>query len=305
MATLQERSKAYKNARPFILGGLAACCATFCVQPIDMIKVRIQLAGEGSKAHVNRNPFSVGRQLIAQEGFFSLYHGLSAALLRQLTYGTTRLGVFRTLTEYFTPPGKTAADIGIMERVTASLVAGGVGALVGTPADAALIRMQSDAVLPAETRRGYKNVVDALLRMVKEEGLKGFFTGASPTIVRGLAINLGMFVTYDPLYAYFKDYIQNDQLNRFVSGGISGWTAATVSLPFDFVKTRIQKQKKGPDGILPYKGTFDCFAKVAASEGLGAFYKGYWTFVVRITPHIMLTWVFMDNFTIAFKKWKI
>jgi len=305
MATLQERSKTYKNARPFILGGLAACSATFCVQPIDMIKVRIQLAGEGSKEAVNRNPFSVGRQLIAKEGFFSLYHGLSAALLRQLTYGTTRLGVFRTLTDYFTPPGKTAADIGILERVTASLVAGGIGALVGTPADAALIRMQSDAVLPVETRRGYKNVVDALVRMVKEEGLKGFFSGASPTIIRGLAINLGMFVTYDPLYAYFKPYIQNDQLNRFVSGGISGWTAATVSLPFDFVKTRIQKQKKGPDGVLPYKGTFDCFAKVAASEGIGAFYKGYWTFVVRITPHIMLTWVFMDNFTIAFKQWKM
>jgi solute carrier family 25 oxoglutarate transporter 11 len=73
MATLQERSKAWKNARPFVLGGLAACSATFCVQPIDMVKVRIQLAGEGSKANVNRNPFSVGKQLIQQEGFFLVY----------------------------------------------------------------------------------------------------------------------------------------------------------------------------------------------------------------------------------------
>lgn len=305
MATLQERSKAWKNARPFVLGGAAACCATICVQPIDMVKVRIQLQGEGSKASVNRNPLSVARQLIASEGFLSLYQGLSAALLRQLTYGTVRLGVFRSMTDYFTPQGKTAADIGMLERVTASLVAGGVGALVGTPADAALVRMQSDTVLPPEARRGYKNAIDALYRMSKEEGLKGFFSGASPTIVRGLAINIGMLTTYDPLYAYLKPYIQNDQVNRFISGAISGWTAATVSLPFDFVKTRIQKQKAGPDGKLPYNGFLDCCRKVAATEGLGAFYKGYWTFVVRITPHIMLTWVFMDNFTLAFKKWKI
>jgi len=56
-----------------------------------------------------------------------------------------------------------------------SLVAGGIGALVGTPADAALVRMQSDSTLPINERRGYKNVVDALVRMAREEGSKGFF----------------------------------------------------------------------------------------------------------------------------------
>jgi solute carrier family 25 oxoglutarate transporter 11 len=307
MATLQDRSPVWKSARPFVLGGLAACSATFCVQPIDMVKVRIQLQGEGTKGNIIRNPFTMAKHLISNEGFFSLYHGLSAALLRQLTYGTTRLGVFRTCTDYLTPPGKTAADIGGVERLIASLTAGGIGALVGTPADAALIRMQSDSTLPPNLRRNYKNAIDALFRMFKEEGLKGFFSGGTPTIIRGLAINVGMFVTYDPCYAYFKQekIITNDQLNRFVSGAISGWTAATVSLPFDFIKTRIQKQKAGPDGKLPYNGFFDCFSKVAKTEGLGAFYKGYMTFVVRITPHIMLTWVFMDNFTILFKKWKI
>jgi solute carrier family 25 oxoglutarate transporter 11 len=237
--------------------------------------------------------------------FFSLYHGLSAGILRQITYGTTRLGVFNTLRDYYTPLGKTAADIDVLTRTCIALSAGGIGALIGTPADAALVRMQSDSTLPSHLRRNYKNAIDALWRMAKEEGLKGFFSGASPTIFRGLAINVGMLTTYDPLFSYFKPYINNDQLNRFVSGAISGWTAATVSLPFDFVKTRIQKQKAGSDGKLPYNGTLDCFRKVAKTEGLGAFYKGYWTFVIRITPHIMLTWVFMDNITIWFKKMKM
>lgn len=36
----------------------------------------------------------------AQDGFLSLYTGLSAGLVRQATYTTARLGIFRTLSNY-------------------------------------------------------------------------------------------------------------------------------------------------------------------------------------------------------------
>lgn len=40
-----------------------------------------------------------------------------------------------------------------------------------------------------------------------------------------------------------------------VLGGatIAGFFAAACSLPFDFVKTRIQKMEPLPDGTMPYK----------------------------------------------------
>eukprot|EP00487_Bulimina_marginata_P004150 TRINITY_DN2000_c0_g1_i3.p1 TRINITY_DN2000_c0_g1~~TRINITY_DN2000_c0_g1_i3.p1 ORF type:complete len:151 (+),score=5.10 TRINITY_DN2000_c0_g1_i3:231-683(+) len=129
----------------------------------------------------------------------------------------TRLGVFRTITDYMTPEGGTAADITFMQRLGASLTAGGIGAFIGTPADAALVRMQSDATLPVERQRGYKNAFDALFRMAKEEGVKGFFSGASPTIFRGLLINVGMLTTYDPLKKSLGDYLggYDSQTTRF------------------------------------------------------------------------------------------
>eukprot|EP01083_Nonionella_stella_P089951 251265_1 len=295
---LQERSPVWKAIRPFLIGGIGASSATCCTQPIDMVKVLIQLQGEGTGKGVNANPFAVGRGVIAHEGVRGLYRGLSAAILRQCTYGLTVLGVFRTITDHIKPEGGTAGDITYGQRVGASLLAGGIGAFVGTPADAALVRMQSDAVLPIDQRRGYKNAFNALFRMFNEEGLKGFFSGASPTIFRGLLINLGKLTTYDPLKKYLGDYLggYESQKTRFVCGALSGWAAATVSLPADFIKTRLQKMKPNPDGTLPYKGLFDCISKTAKNEGMMAFYQGYPTFVVRITPHIMLTWVFMDNY---------
>jgi len=289
---LQDRSMLWKTARPFFIGGLSASSATCCIQPIDMVKVRIQL----QTGVINANPVSIAGTMLRNEGVFIFYRGLSAAVFRQLTYGMTRLGVFRTLTNRYTPAGKTAADIDFLTKAGCSLTAGGIGALVGTPAEVALIRMQADTVCPAADRRGYKNVVDALVKIGKNEGLKGFFTGATPTIVRGLSINLGMLMTYDTYKKWNSSWAgEGTQANRFFSGFLSGWTAATVSLPFDFVKTRLQKQAPLADGTMPYKGVLDCMKKVAAQEGVAAFYQGYFTFVVRIAPHIMLTWVFMDN----------
>eukprot|EP00471_Norrisiella_sphaerica_P004228 CAMPEP_0184488254 /NCGR_PEP_ID=MMETSP0113_2-20130426/10622_1 /TAXON_ID=91329 /ORGANISM="Norrisiella sphaerica, Strain BC52" /LENGTH=272 /DNA_ID=CAMNT_0026870769 /DNA_START=134 /DNA_END=952 /DNA_ORIENTATION=+ len=261
-----------------------------------MIKVRIQLQGEGSAAAINSNPLSVAKTIIAEDGITGLYRGLSAGILRQLTYGMTRLGIFQGLSEKFKPEGKTAADLPLSTKLGCSICAGGIGALVGTPADAALVRMQADSTLPLEQRRGYKNGLDAMIRMASEEGITGFFSGATPTILRGLAINIGMLTTYSNYKKMMAPYFGYDsQTNRFVCGALSGWTAATVSLPFDFVKTRLQKQRPDANGKLPYAGVADCIGKVMAQEGLFAFYKGYGTYCIRITPHIMLTWVFMDN----------
>jgi len=65
----------------FLTGSVAGMAATTVVQPIDMIKVRVQIAGEASG---NRSPMFLARQLIKNEGFFALYKGLDAGLMRQL-----------------------------------------------------------------------------------------------------------------------------------------------------------------------------------------------------------------------------
>jgi len=300
---LTEQYPSWKVARPFVLGGTSGCFATLCIQPIDMVKVRIQLQGEGVKgAKINKNPLSVGMLIYRNEGFSALYRGLSAALLRQITYGTTRLGLFRTFTTtYSDKDGKMSIE----KRALAAVVAGGTGALVGTPADAALIRMQADQTLPVDQRRNYRNVVDALVRTAREDGLvRGVFAGASPTIIRAISLNLGMLGTYDitkeSLQPHFKDSTFIPVLG---AGMVSGLAASVFSLPFDFVKTRLQKQKKLPDGTYPYRGFVHCFGKVVATEGPLSLYNGFATYYIRIAPHIVITWATLEylNSVIALK----
>ena len=71
--------------------------ATSIVQPFDLIKTRMQISGMGGQAKEFNNTFDAFAKIIKKEGVLGLYNGLSAALLRQATYTTGRLGVYTSL----------------------------------------------------------------------------------------------------------------------------------------------------------------------------------------------------------------
>lgn len=271
------------------------------VQPVDMIKVRMQLYGIGSKKN-KINSFNVIYKIIKNEGFLNLYRGLSCGLFRQGTYTTIRLGLyneFLNICEKYNQ-NRNINNINnysptLFQKANCSLIAGGLGAIVGTPPDVAAVRMQSDGLLPKEKQSGYKNVFHALYKIINKEGFLYLWRGATPSIIRAMALNLGMLATYSHSKEIFQSKIKNQYQLELVSLSLSGFFASILSLPFDFIKTRLQRQR--PDLnlsnnnqiIKPYKGIMDCFITVFKTEGFLTFYKGFPIYYLRIAPHAMLT----------------
>ncbi|KAK4199755.1 putative 2-oxoglutarate/malate translocator [Triangularia verruculosa] len=285
-----------RAALPFINGGLSGMVATTVIQPVDMIKVRIQLAGEGIAGGPKPTPISVTRDILASGKALDLYTGLSAGLLRQAVYTTARLGFFDTFMARVSARAKAnGKQVGFAERATAGLSAGGLAAMLGNPADLALIRMQSDGLKPLAERKNYKSVIDALSSIAKSEGVAALWAGAAPTVVRAMALNFGQLAFFSEAKAQLKRRTEwSTNAQTLTASAVAGFFASFFSLPFDFVKTRLQKQSKGPDGKLPYRGMMDCFGKVAKQEGVMRFYRGFGTYYVRIAPHAMVTLIVAD-----------
>ena len=262
--------------------------------------MRIQLSGEGGTGKATSNPLAVARQIVATDGVMGLYTGLSAGLLRQATYTTARLGIFRTITNYMDARGKRT----FWETATAGLLAGGLGSVVGTPADLALIRMQADGTMPPEQRRNYTGVGNALTRIVREEGFMSMFKGCLPVVTRAMSLNVGMLAGHDATLDWLKTQTSSPLLQTIGAKAVSGFFASAFSLPFDFVKTRVQKQKPGPDGQLPYRSSVHCVQRVIAEEGIFTFYRGFWTYYFRIAPHVMITLFTLDALNLGVKQLK-
>ena len=283
---VKRRSPFVEAALPFVIGGSSGCVATVCIQPIDMVKVRIQLSD--NRSGTKQTPFGVAREIVKNGRVLDLYSGLSAALARQVVYGTSRLGFFFTFEDMLKQRAAASgrSSINFAERAGAGLAAGALGAAIGNPTEVALIRMQSDGTLPANQRANYRSVFDAVSRIVRSEGVATLWSGAYPTIIRAMATNFGQLAFFSESKHQLSQHTTLSEQNKsLVASAIAGFFASFFSLPFDFAKTRLQKQRRAPDGSLQYKGMLDCFVKVAKDEGILKFYRGFTTYFFRIAPH--------------------
>lgn len=92
--------------------------------------------------------------------------------------------------------------------------------------------------MPVEQRRNYSNVFNAFTRIAREEGFFNLWKGCQPTVVRAMALNLGMLVSYEEAKERLEKYMSR-QMAWFFASVISGAIASTMSLPFDNVKTKL------------------------------------------------------------------
>lgn len=80
--------KQYKLSR-WYFGGLASSGAACFTHPLDLLKVTLQTQQKGKLTALQ-----LTGKIIRERGIFALYNGLSASLLRQITYSTTRFGLY-------------------------------------------------------------------------------------------------------------------------------------------------------------------------------------------------------------------
>jgi len=256
------------------------------------------LNAQGGLQRAHKTSFHAVWNIARSEGILALYKGLSAALLRQITYGSSRLGAYTFLLDYLSTDGKA---IPFWEKLVAGSAAGAFGAVIGTPAEVALIRMTSDGRLPPEQRRGYKNAIQALYRISIEEGATTMWRGCVPTVARATILNacqLGFYSQAKEWLLYGLPSYFNDPKGlglHTVASIFSGFCCTVVSLPVDQIKTRLQTMKKGE-----YGGIGDILWKTIKYEGVTSLWKGFMPYFMRLGPHTVLTFIFMEKITIFF-----
>jgi solute carrier family 25 oxoglutarate transporter 11 len=119
--------------------------------------------------------------------------------LRQAIYSTLRLGIYFNLSEYVKNDINKGENLGVVQKIGCSLFAGMFGSFIATPCDLVLVRMQADKRpgIPDSQRRNYTGVFNAFSRIVADEGVARLYTGAGATMMRAMALNVFMMVSYD------------------------------------------------------------------------------------------------------------
>lgn len=311
-----------------LTAGTAACIADFITFPLDTAKVRLQIQGEQPAPSAALKPATTTatatnisslklnptvnlvqhvqyRGLVGtittitrQEGFRTLYSGLSAGLQRQMCFSSIRLGLYDTVKTFYASIFKeNEAGLQIFTRICAGLTTGGLAVMLAHPTDVVKVRFQ--AASRSSTGRRYTSTLEAYRTIGREEGVRGLWKGAMPNIGRNAIINVAEIVCYDVVKDCLLHYtaIPNDIRLHFSAAVIAGFAATVVASPVDVVKTRYMNSPKGQ-----YRGAIECAIKMGRKEGFLAFYKGFVPSFARLVSWNVVMWITYEQFKLMVFK---
>merc|ERR1712194_908590 len=169
----------------------------------------------------------------------------------------------------------------------ANLVSGGAAAACSMcivyPLDYSRTRLASDV---GSGKKTFSGLGDCMMKTAQGPGgVMALYTGFGVSVVgivgyRGL--QLGCFDTITGLNPYKTDKGIMGAITTFGAAQTAITIGAGATSPFDTVRRRLQMQSEKPVEEHIYKGTGDCFKRIAAEEGMAAgLYKGFLANVVR------------------------
>ncbi|KAL5504641.1 SFC1 [Sanghuangporus vaninii] len=270
-------------------GGIAGAMEALVCQPLDTIKVRMQLSKSGLAPGTKPRGFiATGAQIVQRETPLALYKGLGAVLSGIVPKMSIRFASFESYKKALADPatGKT--------RTSGTFLAGlGAGTteavLVVCPMEVVKIRLQAQShslADPMEVPR-YRNAGHAVYTIVREEGIRTLYRGVSLTALRQATNQGANFTAYQELkklaHSYQPELAELPSYQTMLIGLISGAMGPFSNAPIDTIKTRLQKTSY-PPGTSAWTKIYGIAQEMFRQEGARAFYKGITPRVLRVAP---------------------
>ncbi|KAF9926610.1 mitochondrial aspartate-glutamate transporter agc1 [Linnemannia zychae] len=161
-----------------IAGGVAGGSQVIFTNPLEIVKIRLQVAGEAAKSLDAPRPGAVA--IVRNLGILGLYKGASACLLRDIPFSAIYFPVYAHLKKDVFKEGPDHR-LTIGELLIAGAAAGMPAAYFTTPADVIKTRLQVEARKGQST---YTGIMDAARKIYAEEGFRAFFKGGPARIFR-------------------------------------------------------------------------------------------------------------------------
>ncbi|KAI8601358.1 mitochondrial oxaloacetate transport protein [Dissophora ornata] len=300
----------------FLAGGIAACGAVTITNPAEVIKTRLQLQGELMRqapgtTRIYTNFAQAFAHIAKHEGIRGLQRGLGCAYMYQIMMNGTRLGLYDPIKHSIHSLMKTDPN---KNNNFVNIAAGGTGgvlsAALASPLFLVKTRLQSYSSHEASRvghQHYYRHTFDALRHIYKTEGLRGVYRGVDASMMRTGAGSAVQLPLYDEVKRKMINVggLENGALCHGLSSLISGFFLCIVMNPFDIISTRMYNQAPDPltgRGGMLYKSPLDCAVKTIKAEGVKALYKGFTAHYLRIGPHTIFTFVFMEQVKALFER---
>lgn len=183
------------------IGVGCACAPVVC--PIEVVKVRMQL-DQGKKGSIKslipqlrryKGSWDCFKTILRTEGFLGLYTGFSSTTMRDVSYSATYFSVYEPLKQFLRSRLSRDTDNATGFHPLSVILSGGIsGALAWTaalPFDCIKTLVQQENYVTGDGKVG------PVRAHYTKYGVKGFYSGWVPTILRAFAVSGIRFLVYE------------------------------------------------------------------------------------------------------------
>lgn len=189
----------------FISGvGAGVTEACLVVNPMEVVKIRLQAQHHSMSDPLDipkyRNALHAGYLIVREEGFKTLYRGVTLTAARQATNQGVNFTVYSKIKERL----QEYQQLEVLPSWQTSLVgllSGALGPLSNAPLDTIKTRMQRETGVTNES--GVARILRISKRLIQEEGMRALYKGITLRIMR---VAPGQAVTFT-VYELMKDVL--------------------------------------------------------------------------------------------------
>lgn len=191
--------KALTNVDYFIAGAIGWAWGSLAECPIDFFKTQMQIQIVKSKANPEYVPEFNGfidcvKKVIKANGLKGAYQGFIPHLMRNVPGGSVHLGSFEVIRNYYAKKyNVTVQELPASITMLAGSIGGVLFWIIFFPFDVVKSTIQGDS--PFKEKRKYRGMFDAYKQMWAEEGIKRFYKGLVPCMLRAIPANAVLLLT--------------------------------------------------------------------------------------------------------------
>lgn len=188
------RSSELSYAQFYLAGGAAGVANSVVAGPVEHVRIRLQTQ---PSPPVYRGPVDCVRQIYTASGpWHGVFRGQVPTLAREFHGMGMYFLTYEALVHHkLTRDGISRSELPSTYAMFAGAMAGYGLWLTAYPADIVKSKLQTDALNPSERR--YKGTLDCIQQTFKQDGIRGFFRGLLPTLVRSPFANAATFVAFE------------------------------------------------------------------------------------------------------------
>ncbi|KAF4322563.1 hypothetical protein BBO99_00003850 [Phytophthora kernoviae] len=275
------------DPRETLSGVAGAFCCVYAGLPFEVVKVRLQTQ---TKEHAYKGVTDCFRRIATEEGVFALWKGAVPALSSSIIENSVLFSAngFAKRAVLALHARQRAAHEGDYKLTTMDEAL--MGAFSGC-FSATAITVPENIKCKLQFQRGhlgegrYHGPLDCLMKVAKEDGIKGLFRGYSALLLRDVPFSFFFFGSYQAITSSAASLLGKESKNDLnplcilASGGLAGATSWAIMFPVDVLKSRMQTASS--NAPLSLRGAF---RTVYSELGVRGFYRGWSAAVMRAFP---------------------